>query len=93
MLPFQLSVPVEDSNCCMYVEDNLLVVHLDHHILKYRAGQQLVHTSTSSTQEEGVKWQNSQPVVNTALRLYYVTQHGICYSVSMDTGVVGPAIK
>ena len=38
MLPFQLSMPVS-SYCCMYVEDNLLVVHLNHNILKFRAGQ------------------------------------------------------
>ena len=53
MLPFHLSVHVS-SYCCIYVEDNLLVVHLYKHILKYRTGQaeQLVQASTSSTQEE-----------------------------------------
>ena len=61
MLPFRVSVPAEYSNCCMYVADNRLVVHLNKVILKYRAGQaeQLVQTSTSSTQEY-VEWQNSQ---------------------------------
>jgi len=93
MLPFQLTMPVEDSNCCMYVENNLLVVHLNRLILKYRAGltEQLVQTSTSSTQQECL-WQNSQPVVNTALRRYYIVNSGKCYSVDMDTGVWGPAI-
>ena len=95
MLPFQLLVPVDEySNCCMYVEDSLLVVHLDRNILKYRAGQaeQLVQVSRNSTQEE-VKEQNSQPVVNAALRLYYIVQDSKCYSVNMDTGVAGPVIK
>ena len=71
-----------------------MVVHLDHHILKYRAGQAelLVEASRSSMKKE-VKWQNSQPVVNTALRLYYIVQAGSCYSVNMDTGVVSHAIN
>jgi len=95
MLPFQLTMPAGVySSCCMYVEDNLLVVHLDHNILKFKAGQaeQLVQTSRNSTKED-VEWQNSQPVVNAALRLYYLCHLGSCYSVNMDTGVRGPAIK
>ena len=93
MLPFQLSMPA-NSPCCMYVEDDLLVVHLSGNILKYRAGQAelLVQTSTNSTQEE-VNWQNSQPAVHATLRLYYIVKYSCCYSVNMDTGVVGPAIN
>ena len=92
MLPFKLSMPAgERSFCCMYVEDNLLVVHLNLHILKYRAGPQLEEVSRSST-GESVIWQNSQPVVNAALRLYYIVQEGKCYCFNMDTGVAGPVI-
>lgn len=91
ILPFRLSMPV-DSWCCMYVEENLLVVHLDYIILKFRAGQaeELVQVSRSRTQKS-VKWQNSQPVVDATLRVYYIVQNESCYSVNMDTGVVGPA--
>ena len=88
-------MPVKNSYCCMYVEGNLLVVHLHKTILKYRAGQaeQLVQASRSSTGEE-VMQQNSQPVVNAALRLYYIVDgFGNCYCVNMDTGVAGLAIK
>ena len=93
MLSFLLFMPAS-SYCCMYVEDNLLVVHLNRNILKFRAGQAelLVQTSTSSTRED-VRYNNSQPVVNTALRLYYIVQNGSCYRVNMDTGAVDPAIK
>ena len=91
MLPYQLSVPAEDSDCCMYVEDNLLVVHLDKNILKFRAGLQLVQTSTTTTQKDVMR-PHSQPVVNTVLRLYYIEHMGKCYSVNMDTGVVCRAI-
>jgi len=93
MLPFQLSMHV-DSACCMYVEDNLLVVHLNRNILKFRTGQTdlLAQASRSNTRED-VRYNNSQPVVNTALRLYYIVQNGSCYRVNMDTGVVGRAIK
>ena len=94
MLPFQLSMPAALSDCCMYVQDSLLVVHLNNNVLKFRAGQaeQLVQVCTSSTQEKAI-WQNSQPVVNATLRLYYIVQESSCYSVHLDTGVVGPAIK
>ena len=92
MLPFQLTVPFIDT-CCMYLEDHLLVVHLDNNILKLRAGRvgQLVQVSRSSTQEKTM-WQNSQPVVNAVLRVYYIVQDYSCYCVHMDTGVVGPAV-
>ena len=93
MLPYHLSVPAETySFCCMYVDDNLLVVHLNHNILKYRAGQQLVQVSTTST-EEDVKSPNSQPVVNAVLRVYYVVVGSRCYCVNMETGAAGPAIE
>ena len=93
MLPFQLSMPTY-SNCCMYVEDNMLVVNLDCNILKFRAGQAepLVETSRQSTKED-VIWPNSQPVVNAALRLYYIIARDCCFSVNMDSGKVGPAIS
>jgi len=52
----------------------------------------LIQISRNSSQEE-VMGQNSQPVVHTALRLYYIVDKGNCYSVNMDTGVVGPAVK
>ena len=95
MLPFQLSMPVDVlSPCCMYVEDNCLVVHFNHNILKYRVeeAKKLVQTSRSITQER-VMWQNSQPVVDEVLRLYYIVQNGNCYCVNMDTGVAVPVTR
>ena len=72
----------------------MLVVHLCKNILKFRAGQAelLVETSRQST-ETGVQWQNSQPVVKPALNVYYIVRNGSCYSVNMDSGVEGPAIR
>ena len=92
MLPFQLSMPAT-GNCCMYVQDHLLAVHLNNNILKLRAGRvgQLVQVSRSSMQEKAM-WQNSQPVVNAVLRVYYIVQDYSCYCVHMDTGVVGPVV-
>ena len=94
MLPFQLFMPASGySPCHMYVENNLLVVHLKGNILKYRAGQAgLVQASRSSTQKR-LKSPNSQPVVNAALRVYYIVHGKGCYCVNMDTGVAGSVIK
>ena len=44
------------------------------------------------SKQKGAMWQNSQPVVNTTLRVYYIVQGSKCYCVNMDTGVAGPAI-
>ena len=52
MLSYQIDRPNTESNCCMYVENDLLVVHLNYNILKYRGGEMgLVQASRSSTQE------------------------------------------
>ena len=79
MLPFQFSMPeCEYSCCCMYVEDNLLVVHLDEHILKYRAG-----TSAGQQKQHAGKGYGTKLAASSE----YTPQ-----MVSMDNGVVGAAI-
>ena len=62
-----------------------MVVHLNYNILKYRAGQaELMQASRSSTQKK-VNWQNSQLVMNPALRVYYIVAGRSCYCVNIDT--------
>ena len=88
MLSFQLTMPAgTSSSCCMYVEDTMLVVHLKYNILRFRTAkaEQLIETSRQSTVTDA-EWQNSQPVVNTALNVFYIVQYGTIYSVNMDSG-------
>ena len=56
-----------------------------------------VHTTVlpmcAQSLQTGIQSPNSQPVVNTALDVYYIVSQGSCYSVNMDSGVRGPAIS
>ena len=93
MLPFRFSITAAMYSCsCMYVENDLLVLHLDKNILKFKAGLdgKLISDSRSSTQMN-VMEQNSQPVVDTVRRLYYIVYDSKCYCVNMDTGAVSQA--
>lgn len=94
MLPSFLPLPAGTKTaCCLYVENDLLVMHLNKTILKFRAGQaeKLVEDSRIST-EETVLEPSSQPVVNAAFRVYYIVKEDKCYCIDMDTGIAGPGI-
>ena len=84
--PLNITLP-EDRSCCLYVDNNLLVVNSTNYILKYAVGPggQLVEQSRVNTPKVR-KIQNSQPVVDRAQGLYFMVQYGKCVGVNMQTG-------
>ena len=86
--PLNITLP-ESQACCLYVDNNLLIVNSYTYILKYAVGPggQLVEQSRVKTPEVG-KGQNSQPVVDRAQGLYFMVNGGKCVGVNMQTGVV-----
>ena len=91
-LPVQIPVP-STSNCCSYVDDDQLVLHMTSSILKFAAGQGGQLVKRSEIGSPGVhKYQNSQPVVNKASGLYFITWNGSCLRFNMETGAQGPSI-
>ena len=63
-LPLRATIP-ENSSCCLYVDNHLLVIHTSSNILKFAAESdgQLVKRSEATT-AEAYKHQSSQPVVD-----------------------------
>jgi hypothetical protein len=91
-LPVQIPVP-ENTNCCLYVDNNLLVLHSTNYILKFamEQGGQLIKRSEVKSPSVN-KWQNSQPVVDKANGLFFMIQNGQCLRISIETGTQGPNI-
>ena len=84
--PLNITLP-EAEPCCLYVDNNLLVVNSVNYILKYAVGPggQLVEKSRVNTPAVD-KYQNSQPVVDRAQGLYFMVFMGECVGVNMQTG-------
>ena len=91
-LPLNITLP-QKSQCCLYVDSNLLVVNSDIYILKYAVapGGQLVEQSRVKTPLVN-KYQNSQPVVDKRKGVYFMIQDGKCMEVNMQTGAEGSRI-
>ena len=88
----QIPVP-QNHYCCLYVDNDLLVVNIASFIVKFAAGEggQLVKRSQVAT--PGIsKEQCSQPVVDKARGLYFIIQSGTCVCFNMETGVQGPSV-
>ena len=91
-LPLNITVP-ENTNCCLYVDNNLLVVNSVSFILKYAVGPGGQLVEQSRVNSPGVnKHQNSQPVVDRTQGLYFIIQGGQCLRFNMQTGVQSPSI-
>ena len=85
-LPVQITVP-ENGYPCLYVDNNLLVVHLSSYILKYAMGPDRQLIKQSEIRSPSVnKWQNSQPVIDKAQGLFFIDQQGPCLRFNMETG-------
>ena len=85
-IPLNINLP-ENTHCCLFVDDNKLVVHSYQFVLKYvlnQANKLELHSSTRTPAVD--KRQNSQPVVDRAARLVYMSQNGNCVVFNMDTG-------
>jgi hypothetical protein len=89
----QIPVP-ENYECCLYVENNLLVVNSFNFIMKYTMGPDRQLIKQSEVRSPGVhKYLNSQPVVDKAQGLYFFTYNGQCLRFNMETGAQSPSIS
>ena len=86
-LSFCLLVPQNNSGCCLYVDQDQLVVHSYDHVRKYamREGE-VLQVKEELTPAAG-KLQNSQPVVDRNQGLFYLVYRGDCLRFNMETGV------
>lgn len=87
-LPLEVSLP-EDSYSCLFVHNNLLVVHSDNFVSTFKQGIQphdLVQYSQVKTSGTMSKRPNSQPVLYYASNVFSIMQKGICLCFSMNTG-------
>lgn len=87
-LPLQVGVP-EIRACCLFVHNDLLVVHSYQHISKFAAGQagQLVLHSQVPAQIAASKLSNSQPVVDSIRGFYFLFYEGKVFTINLETGV------
>ena len=77
------------SPCCMYVDNDMLIVHHHTYVLKFAAGQggglvreePLIPVSPMAEKD-----QNSQPAVDAFSRVFYVVYQGKCLCFGMDDG-------
>lgn len=87
-LPQQLHLPDTCLGCCLYVSNQLLVVHSKRYILKY--ARTLTGLLAQSSQVEGrncvSKWSNSQPVL--VRGLFFLFQGDKCLCFNADTGAL-----
>lgn len=93
-LPLQPQLP-ESSNCCLFVHNNLLVVHSQSYISKFAAdrAEQLVQRSQVRSQKPANKHSNSQPVVDSALGLFFIIQKGQVLGFNIETSVICSASR
>lgn len=85
-LPEKLLLPETCLGCCLYISDQLLVVHSKSYILKYVRTQtgQLVQLSQAEGKNGVSKWSNSQPVLYSGLFFLFQSEKCLCFE--GDTG-------
>ena len=83
-------LPETESGCCMYVFNNLLVVHSRNHIHKFASGPdgQLFRRTQEKSSKPVNKCSNSQPVLDSAHALFFIVRREVCLCIEMKTGVV-----
>ena len=87
MLAVQIPLP-DNKNCCVYVDNELLVLHAATFIVKFEMGENGQLKQHSQTTVGVVdKYQSSQPVIDPARRVFFFIQGGKCFQVNMDYGV------
>lgn len=82
----------EPTACCLYVLCNVLFIHSDNYILKYKGNRKswAVEISKTKTKRAVAKWQSSQPVLDPASGLVYCARAEECWTFHMLTGLPGP---
>ena len=89
-----MQIPVPENNvCCLYADNDLLVVNTAVFIVKFAVGQNGQLVQRSQVQSPNVqKIQNSQPVVDKAGGVYFITYNGQCKRFNLETGAPGPTV-
>ena len=88
LLPVTLPLP-ENGPYCVYVDQDLLVLHSDQSIVKFEAEQNGHLRQLSETQvAEVYKGQNSHPVVDSTRGVFFIVLYDCCISIYMETGQV-----
>jgi len=86
-LPVQIPV-LENASGCLYVDNDLLVLNMENHILKFAAGQGGQLDKRSRVEASSFdRYQSSQPVVDKANGVYFMIKGGECLCFKMETGV------
>ena len=87
LLLAQIPLPEQSQACCMYVDNDLLVLHSYQTIVKFEAGENGQLRQVTSQQAPPLyKWQYSQPVVERTRGVFFYNQEGKCVQVKMETG-------
>lgn len=88
-LTHQLVLPEGASHCCLYVQNNLLVVHSYQHISKIAIEQsgQLVKRSQVKTESPVNKASNTQPVLDFVRSFFFLFQQDKCLCLHIETGL------
>lgn len=88
-IPLKLQLPEKLSNPCLYVFNNLLVVHSDEHITKFSAQKagKLTQQSQIHCLVCVAKNSNSQPVMDFSQGVFFVLQRSQVLVIDMETGV------
>lgn len=83
-----LSLRLESYGYCLYVHDDLLVVHSYECISKFEAGLegQIAQRSQVATHTALYKHSNSQPVLDPARSFFFIMQEDKCLCFNMETG-------
>lgn len=88
-LPFQVQLPEREA-CCLFVHNDLLIVHSYTYISKFTAehtGQLFQHSQIRS-QTPSDKCSNSPPAVNSTRGLYFLIWNGVVRGRSLETGLL-----
>ena len=93
-LPCQLTLPLLTGACCLYVDnDQLVVLSLKHiHRLTVNPSGQLVLQSEVACPVVP-KDQNSHPVVDKTHGMLYFAYDGLCHILNLDTGAEVGLVK
>lgn len=85
-LDLQVQLP-ENSQCCLYVHNDLLVLHSNVNIFHFTAkqGGQLLKEFQSPRPKPFAMGSNTLPVVDSAKGLFFIFQQTVCACFTMET--------
>lgn len=84
-----IAIP-QQCYCCSYVDNDLLVLHIHTHVVKFAFGKDGLTQYSDDITPGCCNWQNSQPVVSKDNGVYFMIRCGQCLRCDMKTGVQSP---